>query len=79
MTFQEAIAAICCVDGVAQEMVDALEEGLADVERERDELCRRADLAQSDLRLCQSELNTTKGRLDYYEKRAAQTACDLPF
>ena len=71
MTHAEAIAFICCLDGVPQDVVDALDDGLTAVERERDEARHKADTLRSDLALSQDALNNALGRLSYYDRRDA--------
>ena len=77
MTLQEAIAAVAVLPGVTQQMVDALEDGIAGVERERDEARNQLRLREIDLQLCQAQLNVAQGRLAAHAELAA--AEPLPF
>jgi hypothetical protein len=78
VTHAEAVAFIACMEGVPQEVVDALEDDLATARLERDAAVRDADYLRSSLRYREAELNRALGSLDHYRKRAAAEAAANP-
>ena len=81
MDHADAVAAIACIPGVTQEMVDAIEGGMADAERARLDALYEAQTARADLHRWKTKVEILRARLSVYEAREAAYAAanPLPF